>query len=497
MSLIADLFSLAEGSRAPTVVESAPPVPYTAPASNALMMFGHGAEPTQRHLDLTTTESTLLSVIDLIAGDTAAIGWDLYRGEPTSVMQAPDGVDPLNRKQHLAVKLWHQPNAFMTGMHYRSVLAWHFEAVGEAWAVCQYAATGTPGSFWPVRPDRMNPVTDPDKFLVGYVYTGPSGERIPLELNEVVRITRPHPLDPHRGIGPVPALVLPLTTSLTSQQWIQAFYNNDATPGGMIELGKDEILGDDDWNTLRRRWNEQHRGVNRAHRVGILEIGTFKPTVVDLQKLQVTEMRHLTRDQVLEAYRIHKHMIGASDDVNRANAEAADTTYARRVLYRRGRYWYDFANGPYLSCFGKTGQGVFFAPENIIPEDEAAENDERDSKVNAAKALTEAGFSRKEIAQYLDLPFTDTEDANPLLLANIAQKIYLAVGELGKPNAVLSTEEARRIMIAAGADLDNWTPPIIIEGERQPDPPQLPPAMPPPQLPPAAEPNDDPEGGES
>jgi HK97 family phage portal protein len=485
MSLLGDLVGLLDPARA-TVVEATPPVPYTASYDDRVVtMWGRGAEPTERHLDLTTTESTLLSVIDLVSGDTAAVGWNLYRGDATGELDPPDSAPALNKRQHLAVKLWHQPNAFMTGMHYRSVLAWHFEAVGESWAVCQYAAPGMPGSFWPVRPDRMQPKVSKDKFLVGYVYTGPSGERIPLELNEVLRITRPHPLDPHRGIGPVPALMLPLTTSLTSQRWIQAFFDNDATPGGMIQLNKDEILGDDDWNTLRRRWNEQHRGVNRAHRVGILEVGEFKPTVVDLQKLQVTEMRHLTRDQVLEAYRIHKHMIGASDDVNRANAVAADDSYARRILHRRVRYWYDYANGPYLNCFGKVGQGVYWCPENVIPEDEEAENAERDSKANAAKTLTEAGFSRAEIAKYLDLPFEDTEQASPLLLSNIAQKIYLAVGELGKPNAVLSTVEARRIMAAAGADLDSWTPPIIIEQDPEPPPPQLPPGTLPPLLPPA------------
>lgn len=488
MSLIRDLV---EAVRAPAA-ESTPPVPYTSAETGRTMMatmFGRNAAPTERQLDLTTTESTLLSVIDLIAGDTAAIGWDLYRGEPTAEMCPPETGEPLTRKTHLAVKLWHQPNTFMTGMHFRSVIAWHYEAVGEGWAVCQYAAPGVPGSFWPVRPDRMTPTTDKDKFLVGYVYTGPSGERIPLELNEVVRITRPHPLDPHRGIGPVPALMLPLTTSLTSQQWIQAFFDNDATPGGMIEFGKDELMGDDDWETFRRRWNEQHRGVNRAHRVGLLEIGKYTPTTVDLQKLQVTEMRELTRDQVLEAYRVHKHMMGIADDVNLAASLAADNTYARHILYRRARYWYDFANGPYLACFGKTGQGVFWVPENVIPENLEEANAERDSKASAAKALTEAGFSRKEIAQYLDMPFTETEQASPQLLANLIQKMYLGVGELGKPNVVVSTEEVRRILAAAGAAeyLDHWEPPIVIESERE-DPPALPPASPaPPQLPPGGD----------
>jgi HK97 family phage portal protein len=410
VSLIADLLDAVRGSPR---AETPPPLPYTGTPSG-FVLGGRGTEPTSRHLDLTTTESTLYSVLDLISGDIGALGWELYRGPAEMSMEPPENGRPLTINQHLAKKLWDRPNDFMTGDHLRTVVEWHYDAVGEGWVVCDYAAPGVPKSLWPVRPDRMFPRADPDKYLLGYEYRGPNGERIPLELDEVLRITRPHPLDPHRGIGPVPALMLPLTTSLTAQQWIEAFYRNDATPGGMIELGQDEILDDDDWKTFVTRWNEQHRGVSRAHRVGVLEIGTFKPVAVDFKKLQVTEMRHLTRDQILEAYQLNKFMLGATDDVNRAASLAANDTYARRVLHRRVKKWHSFANGPYLQCFGSTGRNVHFCPEGVIPEDEEAANAERNSKASAAKAFVEAGYDRLEVAEYLGLPFTMIKEPEPM-----------------------------------------------------------------------------------
>lgn len=470
MSLIADMLDAVRRPRAETL----PPIPFTG-VGGVNAMWGRKADPTERQLDLTTVESTLYSVLDLISGDVGGVAWDLYRGMRTADMCPPESAKPLTENQHLAVKLWNQPNDFMTGDHMRTVAAWHYDSVGEGWIVCQYNAMGVPESFWPVRPDRMKPSTDAKKYLVGYVYTGPGGERVPLELNEVLRITRPHPLDPHRGIGPLPSLMLPLTTSLTAQQWIDAFYRNDATPGGMIELGQDEVLDDDDYKTLLMRWNEQHRGVNRAHRVGILEIGQFKQTPVNFKDLQVTEMRHLTRDQVLEAYRIHKHMIGASDDVNRANAVAADDTYARRVLQRRVKAWHGFANGDYLRCFGTTGRGVVWCPENVIPEDEEAENAERDSVAAAFKSYVDAGVPIEQVAAMLDLPLAaGASGASPTEIAVLVQKLYLAVGKLGQPGAVLSTVEGRRLVELAGFPLDPWEP----DTEPDPTPPtQLPPVM--------------------
>lgn len=487
MSLIADVLDAVRG--APVVrAETLPPVPYTATGTG----FSWGrrdTEPTQQQLDLTTSESTLYSVLDLISGDMAGVGWDLYRGMRTADMCPPENTKPLTENQHLAVKLWNRPNDFMSGEHLRAVVAWHYDAVGEGWVVCQYGAPGVPVAFWPVRPDRMKPRTDSEKYLLGYTYVGPSGERIPLELDEVCRITRPHPMDPHRGIGPVPALMLPLTTSLTAQQWIDAFYRNDATPGGMIELGLDELLDDDDWKSHITRWNEQHRGVNRAHRVGILEVGSFKPVEIDFKKLQVTEMRHLTRDQILEAYQLNKFMLGATDDVNRAASLAANDTYARRVLHRRVKRWYGFANGDYLRCFGATGRGVVFCPENVIPEDEEAANAERTSVATAAKTYADAGVPIEQWAAHLGLPFEAGQSgASPTEIAVLVQKLYLGVGKLGDANVLLSTVEGRRILESAGVELDPWEP------DEEPDPPPTPviaPPMPVPALPPAADEDDE------
>jgi HK97 family phage portal protein len=487
MSLLLDLLGTAR-QLAPRA-ETPPPVPYT--SAGGFSWGNRGTEPTEHQLDLTTSESTLYSVLELISGDIGGVGWELYRGARQADMSAPESAKPLSAAQSLAVRLWHQPNDFMTGEHLRTVCAWHYDAVGESWVVCDYAAKDVPLSFWPVRPDRIKPKTDRDKYLVGYEYTGPSGEKVPLELNEVLRITRPHPLDPHRGIGPVPALMLPLTTSLTAQQWIDAFYRNDATPGGMIQLGLDEVLDDEDYKSVVTRWNEQHRGVSRAHRVGILEIGEFKPMQVNFKDLQVTEMRHLTRDQVLEAFQLNKFMLGATDDVNRAASLAANDTYARRVLHRRVRKWHAFANGPYLQCFGASGRGVTWCPENVIPEDEEAENAERTSIATAFKSYVDAGVPIEQIAALFDLPFVSgSSGASPTEIAVLVQKLYLGVGKLGAPNVVLSTVEARRLLASAGAELDDWTPPIVVE--QDPPPPALPPAPIPPALLPAAD-EDNPE----
>lgn len=445
MSLLADLVDTFRGPRNETL----PPVPFSTPSGGfGGNLFGRRADPQERHLDLTTVESTLFSVLDLLSSTTAEVEWTLRL---KSANPKPDEEMPiLGPEQHLAAKLWEEPNDFMEGQELRSVVEWHYDAVGEGWIVCQYNGIGMPESFWPVRPDRMKPVTDPKKFLLGWMYTGPGSEKVPLELNEVMRIRRPHPLDPHRGIGAVQTLMLPLQTSLTAQQWIQAFYRNDATPGGMIELGGDEVMEEGDYRKLVSRWNAQHRGVNRAHRVGILEVGSYKQFEVNFKNLQFTEMRQLTRDQILEAFRIHKHMLGISEDVNRAASLAADATYGKRILKPRVKNWQKLANGPFLKTFGPQPRPVEFCPENVVPEDEEAANVERTSKASAYKTLRDAGVNPDDAATVVGLPPMRTainEGADPTVLAALVQKIYLGVG------TVVTDEEARDLLRTAGMEL--------------------------------------------
>lgn len=410
MSLIGDIAGLfSQHGSSPTALAE-PPVPFSS-TSRMVRLFGKGYDPEKRNLDLTTAESTLFSVLDLISADIGSTDWSWYR-KRARVREGEDRA-PVKPTESLAVKLWEKPNPFMTGVQLRTVNEWHYDAVGEGWQVIQYNAFGIPESFWPVRPDRLHPVTDPEKFRTGWIYTGPNGEQVPLGEEDLIRVLRPHPIDPHRGIGAVQTLNSTLTTSLTAQQWIQAFYSNDATPGGMIEVGGDKVLEWEDYKKLVDRWNQQHRGVNRAHRVGLLEIGSYKQFSVNLKDLQFAESRQLTRDTVLEAFRIHKHMLGISEDVNRAASVSADVTYGKRTLNPRLKMWRDFANNDYATKFGVPGTLVEAEFPNPVPEDVEEENQRRESKAKAAKDLREAGWHPDDILMTVGLPamrFSGTAD---------------------------------------------------------------------------------------
>lgn len=405
MSLLADLVGTWRDARGTQPTAAAKDVRYTSQYHKGIgSVFKDDAAPTIRELQATVQHPTFRSVLDLISSEVGGIEWHLYR-KFTNPAPERNRKAITNRPEW---ELWDQPNMDMTGYQVRKLVEWHYQAVGEGYMICDYLESGSlklPGSFWPVRPDRMCPVPVKTGLgIAGWVYKGPDSEKVPLEKEEVMRIYNPHPIDWQRGTGAAQSLLPAIAASLTGMQFLKAFYANDATPGGMIELGQDEIMEEDEYRQLLSRWNDRHKGVSRAHRVGILEVGTYKQIQVNMKEMQFTEMRNLTRDEVLEAVRVHKQMLGISEDVNRANAEAGKAVFAENTTLNRAKDWYAFANKLWLPSFGPLAETLELCYENPVPEDQAADDASLESRSRTFKTLTDAGMSHEDAAQICGLP---------------------------------------------------------------------------------------------
>lgn len=389
----------------PQAAGTAPPVPYSSDFTGSSNFYSLRKDSRLESLDMSTAESTLLSVLDLISSKTAEVEWELER-EVRNPRPGQERV-VVGPEQNLAAHLWENPNDFMDGQFLRQLCTWHYDAVGEGYILADvFPGTNVIKALWPVRPDRMTPAVNEKKFRNGWIYTGPNREQIPLEESEILRIVRPHPTDFHRGIGIVQPLLTASGTSLAAQQWIRTFFRNDARPGGVIELGlePDQEITDDEWKIMKRRWNENHEGVTRANRVGFLERGSWKDVQQTIKDMEYSGIRNLTRDQILEAFRIHKHSMGISEDVNRANATAANSLLTENTVRPRIGLWKKLANGPYLRLFGSSGQGVRFCPINLDPLDPELVNAERNSKTSAYKDLIDAGVHPDDAAAAVGLP---------------------------------------------------------------------------------------------
>lgn len=347
---------------------------------------------------------TLFAVVHKLSTGVAAAEWNLFK-EPLNGagLQSAEQVSPPVTR-HAALDLLRKPNPWMPWQEFCEVTQQHIDLTGEGWwvVVRHPMVKSIPLEMWPVRPDRMAPVPDAKEFLIGYVYTTPDGNKVPLEVDEVIQIRMPNPLDMYRGLGPVQALMTNLDSAQYTAQWNRNFFKNSAEPGGIIQV--DRSLSENEFNDLRERWNEQHKGVSNAHRVAILELGQWVDRKFTMRDMQFAELQRLSRDQILEGFGFPKVMLGATDGVNLANALAGEYMFSKWLISTRLDRIKGAIDNDLLPMFGPTATGMKWIYESPVPEDQAAENAKLKTKVDAFVALLRAGVEPLSASETVGLP---------------------------------------------------------------------------------------------
>lgn len=415
---------VAAGSRALTrarTVRNDAAVPYVGRGGR----YSGGAGPSSvtgdqaEALEAPGINGTLFAIQNQLSTGVAAIDWHLHRtGMPTTTTCEQDdcgqaGVELVTT--HSALSVWNQPNDFFTSMLFTETFQQHLDLVGEAWWVVAYLA-GRPIELWPVRPDRMAPVRDAKKFIAGYVYRSPDGQMIPLRLDEVVMLRVPAPWDPYRGAGAVQTLMSNIYGARYASEWNRRFFENSAIPGGIVEMPVH--LQEHEWNEFQNRWAESHKGASNAHTVAMLEYGAKWIDVKYTQKdMEFPELRRVTREEIREAFAMHGQILGLSENVNRANAEAGEYGFGKRHLLPRAERIRDALNGPFLKLFKTFGKGFEFAYSNPVPEDREGNNAERLSKAQSFATLVTAGVDADDAAMVCGLPKMRFKKPEPRVIA--------------------------------------------------------------------------------
>ena len=400
-----------------------------------------GSGNMEQHLGAMSAQSTLFAIVDRIASSIAAVTWRLYRGTGETRVE----VDP-----HPALTVWNKPNPFYTQSEFVETIQQHYELTGEWWwAIGRsnlLSGAGPPVELWPVRPDRMRPVKHPTEFISGYVY-GIGTNEVPLRLEDVVFNKRPNPLDPYRGIGPIGTLLVDIEGEAAASAFNTQFFRSGAEPGGIIEV--DQRLTDPEFDEMVARWESQHKGVGNAHRVAVLEQGQWKDRRYTQRDMQFEQLRRFSRETFRQAWGFPKPLLGDVEDVNRANAEAAEVVFSRWLLVPRLNKLRTSLNDDFLPQFGSLGQGYEFDYDPVIPPNATEIRDDMNARGFLAMAFVDRDFDSAQVLEafgFPPIPRVDSSDV-PRELAEIIQKIYLGVGD------VLTAEEAREIISTAGADL--------------------------------------------
>ena len=374
------------------------PIPLSTSSGTGLLSTLTGGSPTKKALESMGKVGTLFAIVNRTSNSTARVEWSLFRRNGSGLKK-----DRTEVPNHAALDLWRTPNATTTTTQFVEGFQQHVDLTGEGWWIIgRNPASTMPLEMWYVRPDRMQVLVDAGG-ISGYVYRAPNGDRIPLAVDQVISLIMPNPLDPWRGMGPVQSIFAEIDSYRFTAEWNRRFFLNSAEPGGIVEVT--DNMSDVEFERMRLRWAETHQGVSNAHRVAILEGGAkWVSNAMTMRDMQFMELREVSRDTIREAFGFPKAMLGAADDVNRANALAAAAMFADDLLVPRLERIKTALNFQLLPLFGTSGKGLEFDYANPVPS--SAVDDDRHLGVSslAAERLIKAGFDPAGTLESLGLP---------------------------------------------------------------------------------------------
>ncbi len=211
--------------------------------------------------------------------------------------------------QHPAYQLLRSPNPVMTRSYlwefsFSSRLLW-----GE-WFLAKVprdpsrlcGPSNPPVELWPVRPDRMEEVADPETGqLLGWFMRTSTSSKVAIAAEDVIHNRTYHPSNDYRGMPPIQALRYEIELGRDAEGTAIDLYKNGLFARGVLQVSK--RAGAETLKQIASQFREMMIGSANRWRVPVLEEGMeFKALQMSPEAAQWLDTVKLPRQRVASAY---------------------------------------------------------------------------------------------------------------------------------------------------------------------------------------------------
>jgi len=177
---------------------------------------------------------------------------------------------------------------------------------------------GIPSELWAeIDPRKVYVIPGKNAVFGGFMYVG--SNTVYFQPEDMLAFRYYNPLNPYYGQSPTRVLRSAIIGDVRAVDWNRMFFENDATPGGL--LSAKERLTIDDIRLMEDAWNGRHRGVGRAHGIGVVGQGAMFQALSPTQKdMGFKDLRELTQQEVQATFGVPSVVLGNYKDANRASA---------------------------------------------------------------------------------------------------------------------------------------------------------------------------------
>lgn len=285
---------------------------------------------------VSVTEETALGVpavyaaIQVLSESIAQLPCKVYRRLPKG-----GRIPEIN---HSLYSLLHDlANPEMTAYEWRAVTVAHLAAWGNAYSEIERDAAGRVVALWPLRPDRMTVSRDPVDGALLYRYALANGEMVTFRRDP--RGLTPSPIHHVHGfsfdglVGKSPIAVMreSIGLALAAESFGAAFFGSGASPSMLVKYpGK---LPAPAQANLRNSLERMFGGLDRAHRVAILEEGLSVEKIgIAPNDAQFLETRKFQVTEIARIYRIPPHLLQDLERATFSNIEHLSIAFVTHTL---------------------------------------------------------------------------------------------------------------------------------------------------------------------
>lgn len=287
-------------------------------------VLGGGRTYAGVHVNHTTalTNSAVFNAIRIYAETIGSLPLILYRRlEPRGKERARD---------HYLYRLLHDaPNPEMTAMQFRETLQGHLVTWGNAYAYKVFDNAGRIVELWPLRPDRVtvSRANEPVRTAFGmaapgdviYEVTLPNGERRVLSRAEVWHIPGLG-FDGLVGYSPITLARQSIGLALATEEFGARWFGDGGRPAGVLKHPNQ--LSDQARERIRADWERLHSGLERSHRIAILEEGVeWQQIGIPPEDSQFLQTRKFQVTEIARWFNLPPHILKDLDRSTNNNIE--------------------------------------------------------------------------------------------------------------------------------------------------------------------------------
>ena len=306
---------------------------------------------------------------------------DWMFAQPDLQQKLAKAVDIEEIVDHPFLDLMTNVNEWMNGIDLMELWTLYQELTGNAYTYVVKNNLQIPQELWILPAQKVKIIPDKEMFIKSYMCGTDPAQSVTFEPDNIIHMKYPNPHDLYYGHGPLAAAMVAADAHVAMSAYEGNLLRNDAIPRSALIT--ESRLTQDQVSKLKKEWNTNYKGVEKAGKLAVLSGGLqVAPVSLTPREMGYMAGRKITREEVAAIFEVPMSKLSV-EDIKSAPAAGmyfGSVTYQRDTILPKCRKIEAKLNEKLLPMYDPN---LFCAFDNPVGEDRDARIKERESNLRS------------------------------------------------------------------------------------------------------------------